>query len=303
MDKPAILFAANPSKFKARSGVSAAVGMIDAHVAHIKTYGAVFWDVVCKSPDCYDPILEQVRGQTKTGYIYESRPVKAIRFKCDIEYIKTMREILKMYGHGEDKYIPEFRSYLRKEQGYYLIKMTDITRLKERYTCSHFKKLNAEPLKRDYVVGYDIVIDPNYQSMPYNPEPKKQIDEIVVKCIQDGNYSEKDIGNVFEITSKTKNWKIWDRESPVEGGLIDFAFENTHGLFYAIELKKDADITALDQLEGYMEKVRAEFRPKKMKGVILCHSFDPLLKKAIKEEQKFDIQIKKFRFLVDFDSL
>ena len=301
MAQPAIIFAANPRKFKAWSGVSAALGMIDTHVTHIRRHGAVFWDVICKSPDCRDPLLEGVREQVKTGYIYESRPVKAVRFKCDIEYIKTIKEIREMYGHDEDKYIPEFRSYLGTEPGYYLIKISDITRLREQYICSQFDKLDANPLGREYVVSYDLVLDPNFQSVPYNPEPEKQIDRLIEKCILDADYSEKDIGDILAIISKTKGWKLWDRESPTQTGRMDFAFESASGLFYVIELKKDADIGALDQLRGYMKEVQARFRPKEMIGVILCHSFDPLLKKAIKREQEFDIEIRKFRFSIDFD--
>jgi hypothetical protein len=295
MNKPCILFAASPKATK-KFGLSSAVGSIHAHVDFLKKRGAVFWDVCRGNEAKKKPELNEI----KTGYIYNV-PEKAITYKVDIEFIKSSEEIDAEYQESWEKYVPKFRldDFPGHDMDLYWMKITGISQLTKNYTAGDFIKYkDKKPFGRKYVVGYDIAIDPDYPSKPYEINPQKEIDEIINRCIDDRKYDEKDIEDVVEKWLLRQNFEFVDRQQATGDGRIDVVYKDKKGVYYVIEIKKDADEKALPQLKGYMGDIKDKHGPN-IKGIILCRTSLSSLTEAVEKER--NIQIKNFRFSVDFD--
>ena len=71
------------------------------------------------------------------------------------------------------------------------------------------------------------------------------------------------------------------KEVQIERGRIDVLFEK-EGRLIAVEIKRDFDDNSVDQLKGYIEKCKKEFKNRKIDGWIICGRKSKTLKENAK---------------------
>ena len=289
------------------------IGRILPHIAHIKKTGGVLWNCGRAFPHYYKDI--------KKGYFYETDK-KAVTYEFDIIkiYDWSNKDVLAFFLNQlnqekasgiEEKYVPIFRKNdldaiqyefeigTRKNAIGIVIK--EINALEEPISPQRLIKVSDnKPIKTNAAVQSHPIVYYNskFKILKRDLDPNKMIHNHIIKIIEAQQYTERDIENILEYSLYNSDYEFVERQPTLKEGRIDILYK-TKDSYNVIELKKGvADISALDQINTYIENVKKEYNISNVKGIIICETATEQLKDTI---NKFpEISLNQFTFTVNF---
>lgn len=289
------------------------VGRVLPHITHIRRTGGVLWNCGRSLPSDHDRI--------KTGYFYEKNR-HAITYQFEIiRFIDwSNRDELESFieesarpdaSLSEAQYVPDFRFKdlfaiaCEFEAGerqaaigilikaiYPLQKTVDprnLVKVSDKKTIQTLAAVRAHP-----IVYTSPLVKPKKREI----EPKEFIHTHIMKIIDKGGFNEKDIEDMLEYILYDSNCELVERQPILKDGRIDIVYKKGP-TYFVIELKRrSAGISALRQIQNYMDRVKKEYNPKKLEGIVVCETASKRLKEAVSESNS--VSVREFKLLIDF---
>ena len=289
------------------------IGRVIPHITHIRRTGGVLWNCGRSLPRDHDRI--------KIGYFYEkSRHAITYQFEI-IRFIDwSNRDKLESFIAEsarpdsdliEAQYVPNFRfkdlyaiacefdEGKREAAIGVLIKSIyplqkpvdprDLVKVSDRKPIRTLAAVRAHP-----IVYTSPLVKPKIQEI----EPKEFIHTHMMKIIDEGGFNEKDIEDMLEYILYDSNCELVERQPMLKDGRIDIVYKKGP-TYFVIELKRrSADISALGQIQNYMDRVNKKYNPEKLEGIVICETASKGLKEAVSKAN--GVSVREFKLLIDF---